>query len=56
MLLTSTYFKKMRLNVIDFKKKRAEERAKESPNAKEKNYEDYACKDLCEDLIKLKKL
>ena len=43
----------MRLNVIDFKKKRAEERAK---NAKENNYEDYAWKDLCEDSTKLKKL
>ena len=37
------------------KKKRAEERAKESQNAKEKNYEDYAGKDLCEDPIKIKK-
>ena len=38
------------------KMQRPEERAKESQNAKEKNDEDYACKDLCEDLIKLKKL
>ena len=38
------------------KKERAEERAKESQDAKEKNYEDYAWKDLCEDPIKLKKL
>ena len=36
-------------------KKRAEERAKESQKAKEKKYEDYAWKDLCEDPIKLKK-
>ena len=47
----------MHLNVVDFKKKkRAEDRAKESQNAKEKNYEDYAWKDLCEDSPKLKKL
>ena len=46
----------MHLDVVDFKKKRAEERAKERQNAKEKNYEDYAWKDLCEDPIKLKKL
>ena len=45
------------LDVVDFKKKkRAEERAKESQRAKEKNYEDYAWKDLCEDPTKLKKL
>ena len=37
-------------------KKRAEERAKESQKAKEKNYEDYAWKDLCEDPTKLQKL
>ena len=42
--------------VVDFKKKRAEERAKESQKAKEKNYEDYARKDLREDPTKLKKL
>ena len=41
----------MHLDVLDLKKKRAEERAKESQNAKEKNYADYACKDLCEDSI-----
>ena len=42
--------------MVDFKKKkRAEERAKESQKAKEKNYEDYAWKHLCEDPIKLKK-
>ena len=46
-------FKKMHLDVVDFKKKRAEERAKERQNAKEKNYEDYAWKDLCEEPIKL---
>ena len=43
--------------MVDFKKtKWGEERAKESQKAKEKNYEDYAWKDLCEDPIKLKKL
>ena len=43
--------------MVDFKKKkRAEERAKESQKAKEKNYEDYAWKDLCEDPTKLQKL
>ena len=36
-------------------KNRVEERAKESQKAKEKNYEDYAWKHLCEDPIKLKK-
>ena len=42
------------LEVVDFKKKkRAEERAKESQKAKEKNYEDYAWKDLCKDPTKL---
>ena len=46
----------MRLDVVDLKKKRAEGRAKENQNAKEKNDEDDAWKDLCEDLIKLKKL
>ncbi len=59
LLLTSTYifFKKMHLSVVDLKKKtRAEERARESQNAKEKNDEDYAWKDLCEDSTKLKKL
>ena len=45
------------LDVVDFeKKKRGEERAKESQKAKEKNYEDYAWKDLCEDPTELKKL
>ena len=45
------------LEVVDFKKKkRAEERAKESQKAKEKNYEDYAWKDLWEDLTKVQKL
>ena len=44
----------MHLDVLDFKKKRAEVRAKESQNAKEKNYEDYAWKDLCQDSTKLK--
>ena len=38
------------------KKKREEEEAKESQKAKEKNYEDYAWKDLCKDSTKLKKL
>ena len=43
--------------MVDFKKKkRAEERTKESQKAKEKNYEDYAWKDLCEDPTKLQKL
>ena len=54
LMLTSTYLKKVHLDVVDFKKKRAEERAKESQNAKEKNYEDYAWKDLCQDSTKLK--
>ena len=45
------------LGVVDFKKKnRVEERAKENQKATGKNYEDYAWKDLCEDLTKLKKL
>ena len=45
------------LDVVDFKKKqRAEERAKESQTGKEKNYENYAWKNLCEDPVKLKKL
>jgi len=43
--------------VVDFKKKkRAEERAKESQKAKKKNCEDYAWKDSCEDPTKLQKL
>ena len=37
-------------------KKRAETRAKESEKAKEKNYEDYACKDSFQYFIKLKKV
>ncbi|PFX31115.1 hypothetical protein AWC38_SpisGene4053 [Stylophora pistillata] len=45
------------LDMVDLKKKkRAEKREKESQKAKEKNYEDYAWKDLCEDPTKLKKL
>ncbi|PFX21948.1 hypothetical protein AWC38_SpisGene13542 [Stylophora pistillata] len=45
------------LDMVDFKKeKRAKKRAKECEKAKEKNYEDYAWKDLCEDPRKLKKL
>ena len=36
------------------KKKRAEERARESQKTKEKVYADYAWKDLCEDSTKLK--
>ena len=44
----------MHLDVVDLKKKRAEERAKESQSVKKKNYEDYAWKDLCEDSTKLK--
>ena len=44
------------IDVVDFKKKkRAEERAKESQKATEKNYEDYAWKDLCEDPTKTEK-
>ena len=43
--------------MIDFKKKkRVEERAKESQKAMETNYEDYVWKDSCEDPTKLKKL
>ena len=38
------------------KKKRAEERARESQKTKEKVYADYAWKDLCEDSTKLKQL
>ena len=56
-LLTSTYFKKKCISMWQIsKKERAEERAKESQDAKEKNYEDYAWKDLCENPIKLKQL
>ena len=47
----------MHLDVEGFKKKkRVEERSKESQKGKEKNYVDYAWKDLCEDPTKLKKL
>jgi len=47
----------MHLDVVDFKRNtRAEERAKENQRVKEKNNEDYAWKDLCENLTKLKKL
>ena len=43
--------------MLDFKKKKkAEERAKESQKTKEKNYEDYAWNDLCEDPTKLQKI
>ena len=43
--------------VMEFKKKkRAEERARESQKTKEKVYADYAWKDLCEDSTKLKQL
>ena len=38
------------------KKKRAEERARESQKTKEKAYADCAWKDLCEDSTKLKQL
>ena len=39
------------LDVVDFKKeKKAKERAKNSQEATEKNYKDYAWKDLCENL------
>ena len=45
------------LEVMEFKKKkRAEERARESQKTKEKVYADYAWKDLCEDSTKLKQL
>ena len=43
--------------MIEFKrKKRVEDRARESREAKEKLYEDYPWADLCEDVTKLKKL
>lgn len=38
------------------KKKRLEERARESREAREKSYEDYHWANLCEDATKLKKL
>ena len=45
------------LEVMEFKKKkRIEERARESQKTKEKVYADYAWKDLCEDSTKLKQL
>ena len=45
----------MHLDVVDFKRnKRAEEKAKENQRVKEKNNEDYAWKDLCENPTKLK--
>ena len=45
------------LEVMEFKKKkRAEERARESQKTKENVYADYAWKDLCEDSTKLKQL
>ena len=45
------------LEVMEFKKKkRVEERARESRKTKEKVYADYAWKDLCEDSTKLKQL
>ena len=47
----------MHLDVLDFKKKKkAEERAKESQKMKEKNNEDYSWNDLCEDPTKLQKI
>ena len=45
------------LVVLEFKrKKRAEERAKESREANDKSREDYPWTELCEDVTKLKKL
>ena len=48
------------LEVIQFtvckKKKRTEERAKESREAKERSYEDYVWADLCKDAAEMKKL
>jgi len=45
------------LDVMAFKKKkRAEKQAKESQKTKEKVYDDYASKDMCEDSTKLKQL
>jgi len=47
----------LHLEVLEFKrKKRAEEKAKLSRDAKDKSYEDYPGTELCEDLTKLKKL
>ena len=43
------------LEVLEFKrKKKAEEKAKLSRDAKDKSYEDYTWTELCEDLTKLK--
>ena len=45
------------LEVLEFKrKKRAEEKAKLSRDAKDQSSEDYPWTELCEDLTKLKKL
>ena len=44
------------LEVIEFKRKRMEEKAREGREAKEKAYEDYPWADLCEDVNMLKKL
>ena len=44
------------LKCWNLKKKRAEEKAKESRKTKNKLYEDYPWADLCEDATKLKKL
>ena len=37
------------------RKRRADEKAKESREAKDKSYEDYPWAELCEDVTKLKK-
>ena len=43
--------------MLEFKrKKRAEEKAKKSREAKDKSNEDYPCTELCEDVKKLQKL
>ena len=45
------------LEVLEFKrKKRVEEKPKESAEAKDKSYEDYPWTELCKDVTKLKKL
>ena len=45
------------LEVMEFKrKKRMEERARESSEAKGKSYEDYPWAELCEDVSRMKKL
>ena len=42
---------------LEFKRKeRAEEKAKESREAKDKSYEDYPWTELCQDVTKIKKL